>query len=604
MFVPEDRWGWEFISPERPAPSPEANTPPVRQEAYLPANYAQLEAASKRAWRGLLRYGFLSFWLAGIASFIPNKPWIASAIFFVGMGLSIGRFVMVRGRFKSAKAKYEAQYKGVDAALAREQSAWQQRVAEHDQREAARIASAMHWSPLWLAGRPSRVDVFGGTFDGWASLLTTAGAASMAQQSAMMVLDFTEHAVADELVDMAIAAGHPVEIRELPECLPKVNMLSDLDPADVAELIAETVHTLQSTPMSPDLRVLHSNLVNSVVQAFEKPATFTRVHAGLRVLRRVYDIESESTLTAAEFRKLNASIDTVGSTDQVKNELLTLTGVLDALVKEEQSDTVDAEGFGTVWPERGLSVVATQGTPRRKKVLDLVVFQRVLCELRSRRVAGRQFLVVAGADDVGLESLEAMARQARRVGVRLVLLLEHLRDDLQKLLGGSDSVALMMRLSNAVEASAAADFIGRGHQFVMSQLTEQVGRTLSDTNSRSDGGSISHSNTRGYTYGGGFSSSEHGSSSNSNWSSNRSRTTTRSDTWQDTVSKSIADSTSKSETAQRVYEYTVEPTVIQGLAPTAFLMVEVGNGGRRVVLGDCNPGIVLLERVAAAPRLH
>ena len=116
--------------------------------------------------------------------------------------------------------------------------------------------------------------------------------------------------------------------------------------------------------------------------------------------------------------------------------------------------------------------------------------------------------------------------------------------------------------------------------------------------------SISHSNTRGYTYGGGFSSNQHGSTGSSNWSSNRASTTTRSDTWQDTVSKSIADSTSRSETAQRVYEYTVEPTVIQGLAPTAFLMVEVGNGGRRVVLGDCNPGIALLERVAAAPRLH
>ncbi|HEV7651935.1 MAG TPA: hypothetical protein VGP26_27585 [Actinophytocola sp.] len=595
LFVPDERWGWEFLSPQLPVPSPEINAAPMRQEAYLPANYGQLEASSKRAWRGLVRWGFVTFIFAGLAAGIPDKPWISSVVFLVGLAWTVGQFMVKRGRFKAAKARYEAQYGGVDAAHAREYAAWQQRIAEHDRREAARIAASTYWSPLRLTARPSRVDVFGGTFDGWASLLTTAGTASLAQGAAVLVLDFTEHAVVNELVDLSVAAGHPVEARDLPECLPKVNLLADLDPTDVAELVAETVHTLQATPMSPDMRGLHSNLVLAVAGVLEQPATFTRLHAGLRALRRVYDVESETLLTAGEFRQLNASVDTVGSTDQVKNELLTLTGVLDVLVREERAGSAEQEGFGVMWPERGLSVVATLGASRRKKLLDLVVFQRVLCELRGRRVTGRPMIVVAGADDVGLEGLETMARQARRAGVRLVLLLEHLRDELQKLLGGSDSVALVMRLSNPVEASAAADFIGREHTFKMSQLTKQIGNTLTEGTARSDGGSITHGTTRGYTFGGGYSSNAQGSTGSSNWSSNRSTTNSRSQTWQNSVSQSEAKSTSAGSTSQRVYEYAVEPTVVQGLEPTAFLMVEVGPGGRRAVLGDCNPGLALIE---------
>ena len=53
-----------------------------------------------------------------------------------------------------------------------------------------------------------------------------------------------------------------------------------------------------------------------------------------------------------------------------------------------------------------------------------------------------------------------------------------------------------------------------------------------------------------------------------------------------------------------MYEFQVEPTALQSLAPTAFVLVEAGPTGRRVVMGDCNPGIVLLDRVArdALPR--
>lgn len=76
----------------------------------------------------------------------------------------------------------------------------------------------------------------------------------------------------------------------------------------------------------------------------------------------------------------------------------------------------------------------------------------------------------------------------------------------------------------------------------------------------------------------------------------------RTETWQHTVSMARSGSTGVGGTASRVYEFAVEPTRLQALPPTAFVLVEVGPAGRRVVLGDCNPGIALLPDVAREPR--
>jgi hypothetical protein len=226
-----------------------------------------------------------------------------------------------------------------------------------------------------------------------------------------------------------------------------------------------------------------------------------------------------------------------------------------------------------------------------------------LQELQSRETTGREVIVVAGADQIALEALEAMARQARRAGIQLVFLVHHLRDDMQKLLGGSGSISLLMRMGNGDEAATAAEFVGRGFKFVLSQLTEEMGKTFTDGTSSTDGGSSSTSRTRGYSYGGNSSHSFGGdgkgsSSSGSSWNRNFSTSTSREQNWSDTKSQSEATSRSEGQTMARVYEFQIEPTALQSLAPTAFVLVEAAPGGRRVVMGDCNPGIALLDRVA------
>ncbi|MEE1743367.1 MULTISPECIES: hypothetical protein [unclassified Streptomyces] len=46
----------------------------------------------------------------------------------------------------------------------------------------------------------------------------------------------------------------------------------------------------------------------------------------------------------------------------------------------------------------------------------------------------------------------------------------------------------------------------------------------------------------------------------------------------------------------------IEPTQIQALPATGLVLVETGPAGRRVVSGDCNPGINFLPRLSARPR--
>lgn len=618
LFQPTERWGWEFVKPVPAAVSPEAATPPVAEQVYAPQDYQLREKRSKRAWIGLLGYVVLAFVVsimaAGMAQAVSKQ--IPSAVevtgwvvLGIGVLLAVWNLIRTRRRFSVMKRDYTTRYNGAVERYGQAYTSWQQRVAEHDRREAARVAAAMRWYPVQLTSRPARIDVFGGTEDGWASLLVTVGSTQLAAGSSVFLLDFTDLAVGDNLAVAAGGKGYDVAVQELPRDLAELGIIADLDATELAEVIAETMHTMNRTQFGADLRGLHIDLLTAVGERLSGPPTFAKLVAGLQVFRRVYDAGSDETLSPDEVRKLNSYVDTVGSTDQTQNELQALEGELRGLARAERaSEKQTTAGFRALWPVRGYSVVATRSkTGRHRRLVEHIVFHRTLQELHTREATGRETLIVAGADQIGLESLEAMARQARRAGVRLIFLVQHLRDDMQKLLGAAGTVTLLMQLGNGDEAANAAEFIGRGHKFELSQLTLQVGRTLTHGTSSTEGGSVGTQRSRGYTYGGssGGSTGPGGSSSNSSssWSTTNTTTHSREQNWSDTVSQSEADSTNRGVTAARVYEFNVEPTALQGLAPTAYVMVENGLSGRRVLTGDCNPGTVLLDRVADRPRI-
>jgi hypothetical protein len=597
LFVAQERWGWEYVDP-----APAAELDEARRPVWLEPPGPDMTALQERAARGRAklpkRLGLTA--VAWLVVSIGSTSYGLLAL-LVGGGLAVTPWLVPTRQISSMRRSAQERRAAAWAEFEQADRTWVERAEQLRRGEQARRSAEMTWFPLGLLSSPSRVDVFGGTGDGWASLLTTAGASVLAAGRNVLVLDLSEAQVASGLAPLAASWGVPVTELELPRDQAQLDLVGDLPAEDLAEVLADAVGSMRPGPAQVDLQALDAELLRAVADRLDGPVTAGRLAAGLNVLRRVYDLSGSGPLSTPELARLTSYVDGVGGQrDQVQQELQFLAGLLDLLASADPPAIADAgrlDGSPSgLWPGEGLVVVSTFSPHlRRKDVLDRVLFARTLHELRSRRPAGApDVLVVAGADHLGRESLEAMARQARRVGVRLVLLMERLRSELRELLGSSDSAAVLMRLGNAQDAAAAAEFIGRGHRFVLSQLTEQAGRTLTEGTATSTGGAEGTTVTDGTTRGHGPGGVTSGRS--------KSVAESRTRSWQDTASRSQAESTMTGETRSRVYEFAVEPTTIQALPATAFILVEAGGSGRRVVLGDCNPGICLYDRVAAGGR--
>jgi hypothetical protein len=234
-----------------------------------------------------------------------------------------------------------------------------------------------------------------------------------------------------------------------------------------------------------------------------------------------------------------------------------------------------------------VSIVATaSGRDDRKELIDRLVVQLAQHALADGgRFTG--FLVVAGADHLGSATLERLSDHARQAGVRLMLMIDHPQGDAEKLAGTGGAVAIM-KMYNHRDANVAAEFIGKGHKFVVSSLTVAVGKTFTDGGGDNFAANTnaSSSNKAGFFGGVGRPS---GSSDS------------RGHTWTGARNWSVADNLNDSTATTRVYEFTKDPQEILGLPETAFILVDNTGRGRQVVLADSNPGICLLDRVSPTP---
>jgi hypothetical protein len=393
---------------------------------------------------------------------------------------------------------------------------------------------------------------------------------------------------------------------ELPGGWPAWDPLAGLETEELTEVIAESVQTLrrQSRETSRDGHALTWQVLETVVDRLAEPRTLGRVVAGLRVLRRV-EPTSSGTLSAEEVHSLASAIDSLGHTEHVQRELYQLTGLLDGLARDEAAARPDSTAHPPAGAlcRPGLTVVATGGHRRRKELLIGLIFHRVLRELRERSGVGTdRAVILAGADWLDADSLDDLGRAARQAGTRLILFFEHLHGDAADLVGGADTATVLMRLGNGREAATAADFIGRGYRFVLNQVTTQYGRTFTQGRTESHGAqsSTGESTTAGMSFSGIRSTGGEIPFPiiDVTASGSRSQTSSRTATWQETANWSTASTTTDGTTMTRSYEYAIEPATIQALPATAFVLVEATGTGRRVVAGDCNPGIAQLERTA------
>jgi hypothetical protein len=179
-----------------------------------------------------------------------------------------------------------------------------------------------------------------------------------------------------------------------------------------------------------------------------------------------------------------------------------------------------------------------------------------------------------------------------------------------------------MRLGNGEDAKVASEQIGMEHRFVLSQLTDTVGSSVTGTGGWSYTStvgtadslslSLSTSQTSGRSRGRGRTRSdpapfgqrtrsgsrEMSQSSGTSESESITEGINASTSWGLSTSTAIGTNESLARTAQRSRELLVEPHELQQLPPSAVIVSYASREGRQVVLADANPGILGLPTVS------
>jgi hypothetical protein len=234
-------------------------------------------------------------------------------------------------------------------------------------------------------------------------------------------------------------------------------------------------------------------------------------------------------------------------------------------------------------------------------------------------------LFVLGADRLRGDTLDRLSDVCESTGTGLVLAYRAILPHVRQRLGRGNAAVAFMRLGNAEDAKAASEQLGTEHRFVLSQLTETIGVSVTDTTASaytSTTGSVnsaatswsasegsSRSTGRGRSDGGSlllpsrasFSRNVQTSDSRSiGESGSVSAGISTSTAWGMTTSKATGDSESLALAMQRSREFLVEQHELQQLPASAMIITYAGPAGRRVVMADANPGI---GGLSAATRL-
>src|SRR5262249_2641002 len=200
----------------------------------------------------------------------------------------------------------------------------------------------------------------------------------------------------------------------------------------------------------------------------------------------------------------------------------------------------------------------------------------------------------------------------------LVLAYRAIPAQVRERLGRGNAAVAFMRLGNAEDARVAAEQIGTEHRFVLSQLTDTVGASVTGTPgwsypstvatadsvsvSASTSQSTGRSRGRGHTRAGAApfgartesGSREESASSGTSDSESVTEGINASTSWGWSTSTAVGANESLAKTAQRSREFLVEPHQLQQLPPSAVIVSYASRHGRQVVLADANPAILAL----------
>jgi hypothetical protein len=587
LFTGGPRLGWTFRDRRRlVTPYTEPEPDPQAIAGQVTAGRARAE----RAWRFSLRWvarpllplALALYALGALAreathSMRPGTlAWLPVALAATGVAWPAWCLTrLILARHASPERVHQAALGG-----------WRQRAAEHEQAELARLGQTPEWSSALSPAR--RTDVYGGTLGGWQALLAVHGASILATQP-LLVADFSGQLASSPLAERAQRNGIPAVVHLLPAALSSSGILAGLSPAQFASALAEAIHAGSPGAATRADRAIDVRVAGKVIAALGGDLTPARLAAAVQAA--LGQPVPGGLLTPDEAELIGADLFGEAYRAQVAPSLVRL----DAFV----SDLARHAGPGAPRPARPAwyTCLAMQPGPRSAsaELLTALTIQWLTVAV-TRSTATAPAVIIAGADEVSRDHLEALAGACERRGVPLTLLFRHLRDDATAFIGGAAATAFM-RLGNHHEAEQAAAFIGRHHTFTVSGWTVTRGgeHSATSTTGYSHGNSQSRgtATTRGWAGDGLWHESPSGGRTRSR-DHGHSQEWTQSDTASDGASWSLAHN------VQRVYEYAVEPAVLQNLPGNALLIPVRGTASPGLLAVECDPQIITLPEVASS----
>ena len=637
--------GWQYATPyPPPGPPPRRPTPPEREQV-VPGWVAAQRREENRLSRPLKGAGVLGVVILAVAIgtglaglFNPLAAGFVAALGAVMVVVSANaiwqgeralseRVTAERRRVESIRAESESKLFAWQARHAERVRAWQaRRVAyEHQKR----------WYAVPVPADLHRVDIAGGTLSGWSAMLTTAAAHLLADGGAVTVVDLTGAAVALDLIAFAEAAGVGQRVWLLPGDLATLDLGRGLDNAALADMLATAVCAGEDSVSTRDLSI-DSALLERVLDVLDSqpavgapagaPAAVAALAAALRTLAQAGDPADDvaaGLLSAEQADRLRAMFGNGAADRVVVERAWALEAQLRKLAELGTAPRPAAPG--------GLRVMALD---RQAGVVDGKVLAAYLAAALTHALRGaehrppwRHAIFVLGADQLRGEVLDRLCDAGERSGTGLVLCYRAIGPAVRERLGRGNAAVGFMRLGNAEDAKAASEQIGTEHRFVLSQLTETAGHSVTDTTSssytstagqtasvtasRSSGETVSSSAGRGHGATGGVlplasstsqsSSTQHSESRTEGSADSVSAGISESTAWGKTTSAAAGDSESLAYTAQRSREFLVEPHELQRLPVSAMILSYAAAAGRELVLTDANPGIGTLGSATMHP---
>jgi hypothetical protein len=487
------------------------------------------------------------------------------------------------------------------------------------QRRSAAFWRQRQWYPVTMPVQVSRLDVAGGTLAGWSALLTMIAAPRLAAGGEVTVLDLTEGGMAADL--LALAQSWDIEPLAwvLPADLPRLDLGLRLGHDSLAEVLALTAAASGSSadPGGPADQARDAALLGRVLEVLGAGASMPQLIAALRALAQAGGpwqhlpggAPPAGALSADQLTGLSAMFGrgterlVVDRAWTLEARLRTLDSLGTAMTGQPQSR------LRVAWPGRGAAQLAS-------RVLGSYLAVALTEELRQgpAGMPWQHTICLLGAERLPGDVLDRLSDAAESAGAGLVLGYRSIAAPVRERLGRGNAVVAFMRLGNAEDARAAAEQIGSEHRFVVSQLTDSVGATLTATTGGSYAGtagtasSVTQADSATWTTGRSrgrsrqdriapfaeFSKSASQDASTSAAVSDSvsvTEGTSASASWGWSLSRAVGATSSIAGTAQRSRELLIEQHELQHLPETAVVICQHGPAGRQVVLADANPAI-------------